>query len=491
MSQRELTHFAKVALADFMVPARLAQSHLCRLNTRQPLDYYHRYPLPHLLSPSLSLSLHRRGHARPRHRCWQARLLALLPLLCWACAAGYLPVTAAQPAAQLEQHESELRQLRKELKKLQKSLAKKQGAQSATSKEFKRTEIKIGEVAAQGHRITQQQQQLDQQLLQLHREQAELELQSKHQRDAIARHLNNAYRAGDRNALSALFSESSAAELERQLHSLKHINQAHHELLASYSATLARKRQVESAIAARQEQLHDNQQQLAEQFQQLNALQQKRSKVLKRLAQEIGGAQQRVAKLHDEQQALQELVGGMARLQRERQAQAEQDAKKRELDWRRENQNIDSERDNMDQHPTASAPAAAGFANAKGQLPWPVRGKREHNFGKIRSDSAIKAQGVTIAAPGGAVVQSIYSGQVIFADWFGGQGLLAIIDHGDGYWSLYGHNQSLLKSVGARVSAGEAIATVGNSGGRDEPALYFEIRAQGKPSDPAQWCSSS
>ncbi|MBT8149156.1 MAG: peptidoglycan DD-metalloendopeptidase family protein, partial [Gammaproteobacteria bacterium] len=271
----------------------------------------------------------------------------------------------------------------------------------------------------------------------------------------------------------------------------EYINQAHNELLARYSAILKRKREVEKSITAKQQQLHENQQQLAEQFQQLNALQQQRTAVLQRLAQEIGGAQQRMSKLQDEQQAKQALLDGMARLQKQRQARKQQTAKKRELAWQHENQSIDAQRDDRTQSPVASAPLTGGFATAKGQLPWPVRGKREHSFGKTLSDSAIKAQGVTIAAPSGALVQSIYSGQVIFADWFGGQGLLAIVDHGDGYWSLYGHNQSLLKSVGARVSAGEAIATVGNSGGRDEPALYFEIRARGKPSDPAKWCSRS
>jgi len=88
-------------------------------------------------------------------------------------------------------------------------------------------------------------------------------------------------------------------------------------------------------------------------------------------------------------------------------------------------------------------------------------------------------------------VQAIYPGRVIFADWFAGQGLLTIVDHGEGYWSLYGRNQSLLKPVGARVNAGEAIATVGNSGGQSMSALYFEIRQQGKPSDPALWCRKS
>ncbi|MBT8149675.1 MAG: hypothetical protein HKO71_02835, partial [Pseudomonadales bacterium] len=178
--------------------------------------------MPDLFSPSLFCRETTRACGS-----WQAWILPLLFLLCCAGLACYPPASAAQPAEQLELHESELQELRKELKKLQKSLAKKQGTQSAAKKEFKRTEIKIGEVAAQGHQITRQQQQLDQQLLQLHREQAELDKQRQSQRNVIARHLNSAYRAGDRNALTILFSESSPAEIDRQLRALEYINQAH------------------------------------------------------------------------------------------------------------------------------------------------------------------------------------------------------------------------------------------------------------------------
>jgi len=95
---------------------------------------------------------------------------------------------------------------------------------------------------------------------------------------------------------------------------------------------------------------------------------------------------------------------------------------------------------------------------------------------------------VTIGAHIGAEVHAVSGGRVVFADWMRGFGLLAIIDHGDGYMSLYAHNQSLYKRVGEWVEAGELIAKVGDSGGQTDSGLYFEIRHQGKPVDPAAWC---
>jgi hypothetical protein len=129
------------------------------------------------------------------------------------------------------------------------------------------------------------------------------------------------------------------------------------------------------------------------------------------------------------------------------------------------------------------------FAATRGKLPWPVDGRLLARFGESRGDDArAKWDGVMISAAAGSQVHAVHGGRVVFADWLRGAGLLVILDHGNGYLSLYGHNQTLLKSAGDVVKAGESISTVGNSGGQDTPALYFAIRQQGHPSDPAQWC---
>ncbi|MDC3332982.1 peptidoglycan DD-metalloendopeptidase family protein, partial [bacterium] len=121
-------------------------------------------------------------------------------------------------------------------------------------------------------------------------------------------------------------------------------------------------------------------------------------------------------------------------------------------------------------------------------MPWPTAGKLANSFGSKRNGTTLRWQGVNINARQGSDVKAIHYGRVVFADWFRGSGLLVIIDHGDGYMSLYGHNQSLLKSPGEWVIPGESIATVGNSGGQKSAGLYFEIRKNGKPTDPKRWC---
>lgn len=128
------------------------------------------------------------------------------------------------------------------------------------------------------------------------------------------------------------------------------------------------------------------------------------------------------------------------------------------------------------------------FLTLRGRLQWPSRGKLTTRYGSARKVGKLKWQGVNIKAPEGTEVHAISHGRVAFSDWLRGFGLLTIIDHGDGYMSLYGGNQSLFKEVGDWVEAGEVIAGVGNSGGRKNSALYFEIRHNGKPTNPLKWC---
>lgn len=129
----------------------------------------------------------------------------------------------------------------------------------------------------------------------------------------------------------------------------------------------------------------------------------------------------------------------------------------------------------------------ADFATLSGKLQTPVKGLSKTRFGQKRDRGDLRWQGWLVPAQRGTAVRAIHSGRVIFADWLRGQGLLTIIDHGDGWMSLYGRNESLLKDTGEWVSPGEQIATVGSSGGAKNPALYFEIRANGIPVDPAKW----
>ncbi len=135
--------------------------------------------------------------------------------------------------------------------------------------------------------------------------------------------------------------------------------------------------------------------------------------------------------------------------------------------------------------------AVAPFDELEGQLAWPTEGEITRTFGALREDGAFRWQGVMLEAQAGIPVRAISPGRVIFADWFRHLGLLIILDHGGGYMSLYGHNQTLFNAVGDWVEANEIIAAVGDSGGRNTTGLYFEIRRAGVPQNPARWCETS
>ena len=133
--------------------------------------------------------------------------------------------------------------------------------------------------------------------------------------------------------------------------------------------------------------------------------------------------------------------------------------------------------------------AKESFSNQKGQLPWPIDGQFISHFGSSRRGD-LKWNGILIGAPYGTPVKAISHGRIAFSDWLQGFGFITIINHDEGYMSLYGHNESLFKQVGDWVAAGDVIASTGDSGGHPISGLYFEIRARGKPVDPTLWCSS-
>lgn len=130
------------------------------------------------------------------------------------------------------------------------------------------------------------------------------------------------------------------------------------------------------------------------------------------------------------------------------------------------------------------------FASLKGKLTWPVRGKIRIRYGDFKKGGKLKSQGITFASEAGTEVHAISSGKVIYADWFRNLGLLMILDHGDGFMSLYGYNELLLKKPGDWVEKNKPIAKIGDTGGQEYPGLYFEIRRKGNPLNPSLWCRS-
>ena len=138
-------------------------------------------------------------------------------------------------------------------------------------------------------------------------------------------------------------------------------------------------------------------------------------------------------------------------------------------------------------HERLSETPGVSFAASKGRMRWPVAGRILHQFGDPRADGRLTWEGIYVAAPDGTDINAIHGGRVVFADWLRGFGLLTIIDHGNRYMSLYGNADVLLKQTGDWVEGGETIASAGSSGGRGVSGLYFEVRANGRPTNPAAW----
>jgi len=128
------------------------------------------------------------------------------------------------------------------------------------------------------------------------------------------------------------------------------------------------------------------------------------------------------------------------------------------------------------------------FSALKGHLLWPVGGRMLNYYGQSRAGGHLHWEGDLIAAPTGTPVRAISQGRVVYADWMPHFGLLVIVDHGEGYLSIYAHNQNVTHQVGDYVKAGETIAALGDSGGQDQPALYFELRHGNTTLDPRRWC---
>ncbi|MCH2099794.1 MAG: peptidoglycan DD-metalloendopeptidase family protein, partial [Pseudomonadales bacterium] len=128
------------------------------------------------------------------------------------------------------------------------------------------------------------------------------------------------------------------------------------------------------------------------------------------------------------------------------------------------------------------------FKDARGRLPWPAAPRLLQTFGRPRPPGNLPAQGVLISADLGTPIRAVAAGEVVFADWLRGFGLLAVVDHGNGYMSLYGQLESLIRKVGDSVEAGEQLATAGRSGGSARSGVWFEVRNQGEPEDPVAWC---
>ncbi|WP_271409625.1 murein hydrolase activator EnvC family protein [Pseudomonas sp. Q1-7] len=399
-------------------------------------------------------------------------------------------------ADQRTETRQQLDQAAKDVAELKKLLQQLQQEKSGVQADLKKTETEMGGLEQQVKELQQELKENEGEIERLDGEKKKLQDARAEQQRLIGIQARAAYQAGQQEYVKLLLNQQHPEKFARTLTYYDYLSKARLEQLNAFNETLRQLANVEQEITSRQTQINEQKAALDGRREQLAIARKERQQALAKLNRDFSD---RDKKLKSRQQDQAELAKVLKTIEetlarQEREAREAEEARKRAL--------AEQQRQ-LREHPVASparpstgpmVSSAGGnfggpFAKARGQLPWPVDGRLVARFGSARgSDSRAKWDGVLIGAAEGSTVRAVHGGRVVFADWLRGAGLLVILDHGNGYLSLYGHNQRLLKSAGDVVNAGDSIATVGNSGGQDTPALYFAIRQQGRPTDPAQWC---
>jgi len=285
------------------------------------------------------------------------------------------------------------------------------------------------------------------------------------QQAALGRILAARYAAGAPDALKIALSGENPSDVARKMHYLAELSRAQAQLLRELRAGLAEVGEVRRQAEERRGRLERIEAQHRADRERLRAERRARRQVLDRVSVEIRASRRQMQTLLADEKRLARLVEEIARVLAARPGAG----------YAR-----------VEKVPELGS-LAGPFSSQRGKLRLPVRGELVGRFGAPRNEGPSGKSGVFIRAPEGQAVRAVAAGQVVYADWMRGFGNLLIVDHGEAYLSIYGNNESLLKQPGDPVAAGEAIATVGASGGNEQSGLYFELRHLGKAFDPLRW----
>ncbi|MFM1855928.1 MAG: hypothetical protein RLZ83_1237 [Pseudomonadota bacterium] len=365
-----------------------------------------------------------------------------------------LPLADHGLAAEQGGSREQLELVRQRIAGLQQRMRAAEGEKHELTEQLQEAEQQIGRVARRLRVLAGQLQRQQQRLEELRRsEQAQLgQLDS--ERRELARQVRAAYVMGRQERLKILLNQQDPARVSRALTYYDYVNRARARRMADIQRRLEQLAATRDDIEREEGRLRGLQQtELAAQAA-LEQQQVARRFVLRALAAELLTQGEELERLRRDEGQLQRLLSEIE--------QALADI------------------------PDAS-PADESFDRRRGRLPWPAQGQLTASFNSPKI-GGLRWDGVMISAPEGREIRAVHHGRVAFADWLRGFGLLLIVDHGDGWMTLYGHNQSLFKEVGDWVEAGEPVALVGSSGGRESAGVYFGIRHQGKPVNPAEWC---
>jgi len=430
-----------------------------------------------------------RNNAFPSRRHHIATLRGGRCLLLGMALALALPLPGAAQTASTREAERKLQKLRTELKGVAQERRQIEGQRGQASRQLREADEKV---ARSGRTLAQTEAAL--------REQAQALAQAEQRRNALQSNLEKqnrelagllraAYQLGNHAPLKLLLSQDTVADANRALAYHRYLQRERAQRITTLTADLKELETLQTQIAQRQQHLQGTQREQKQQVATLASDRRERAQTVASLEERFKDKREKEQALGQDAKALETLLANLraaaARAEAERRAAARKAAAEKAAAERAARQAAAAGR--PPPPPTKVPPAVASAPAPKvGGLGWPLSGNLLARYGGKLPDGRTSS-GVLIGAPAGSTVTAVADGTVVFSDWMTGYGMILIVDHGNGYMSLYAHNDTLLKDAGARVSRGDAVAKVGNSGGQGVTALYFELRRGGQPVNPDSW----
>ncbi|MDC7801425.1 peptidoglycan DD-metalloendopeptidase family protein [Stenotrophomonas geniculata] len=397
-----------------------------------------------------------------------------------------LPLPGA--AQTTRETERKLQKLRSELKGVAQERRQIEGQRGQASQQLREADEKV---ARTGRALAQTETALREQgraLAEAEQRRSTLQANLAQQHRELAGLLRAAYQLGNHAPLKLLLSQDTVADANRALAYHRYLQRERAQRITTLTADLKELEALQAQIAERKQKLQGAQQDQKQQAAALEADRRDRAKTVASLDERFKDQREKEQALGQDAKALETLLANLraaaARAEGERRAAARRAAAEKAAAERAARQAAAQGRPPP---PTKVPPAVASAPAPKvGGLGWPLSGNLLARYGGKLPDGRTSS-GVLIGAPAGSTVTAVADGTVVFSDWMTGYGMILIVDHGNGYMSLYAHNDTLLKDAGARVSRGDAVAKVGNSGGQGVTALYFELRRGGQPVNPDSW----
>jgi septal ring factor EnvC (AmiA/AmiB activator) len=361
--------------------------------------------------------------------------------------------------------QQDLENLRLRISSLQQEMEKTSGSKSETADALRESERAISNSNRLLYKLGKQQREANLTLGQLQQQSKQLSQVIQEQQLLLAKLLYQQYLGGKQEYFKLLLNNHDPNQAARELQYYEYIAQSRANWLKTMRGNLAKLNSV--TVQARQKNIELAALQAEQALQNQSLLREKNAhqQVLKKIALQLKQQRKEIGRLQRDENRLVKLLENLSRIVARPKANSQQ-----------KNGSLSTE-------PIYTT----AFISLKGKLPLPVKGKITNRFGTNRPDSPVLWKGLFVQAAASQPVHAVAPGRVIFADWLRGFGNLLIIDHGLGYMSLYGNNETLYKQVGDDLQSGDTIAAVGNSGGNENYGLYFELRHEGIPLDPGKW----